>query len=95
MASGQRPTPVGWYEPPLYGRTLSIAVAFVSGCLIAFLLGSYTAVRPQLLCVVLIVCVLLSSKQMSRGEGLAAVAVHHVGWVLFTKSRRATQYGPC
>lgn len=46
MASGQRPTPVGWYEPPLYGRTLSITIAFISGCLIAFLLGSYTAVRP-------------------------------------------------
>ncbi|KAL2272315.1 hypothetical protein FJTKL_06960 [Diaporthe vaccinii] len=40
MASGQRPTPVGWYEPPLYGRTLSIAIAFISGCLIAFLLAS-------------------------------------------------------
>ncbi|KAG8169302.1 hypothetical protein KVR01_000047 [Diaporthe batatas] len=40
MASGQRPDPVGWYEPPLYGRTLSIAIAFVSGCLIAFLLAS-------------------------------------------------------
>ncbi|KAK2599603.1 hypothetical protein N8I77_011343 [Diaporthe amygdali] len=40
MASGQRPTPVGWYEPPLYGRTLSITIAFISGCLIAFLLAS-------------------------------------------------------
>ncbi|POS72029.1 hypothetical protein DHEL01_v209578 [Diaporthe helianthi] len=40
MASVQRPDPVGWYEPPLYGRTLSIAIAFVSGCLITFLLAS-------------------------------------------------------
>lgn len=49
MASGQRPTPVGWYEPPLYGRTLSIAIAFISGCLIAFLLGSYAVVAVVLL----------------------------------------------
>lgn len=92
MASGQRPTPVGWYEPPLYGRTLSITIAFISGCLIAFLLGSYTAVRPLALSspvrvVLTVLCVPSSSKQSVRGQGLASAAVYHVGWVPHTNTR--------
>lgn len=89
---------MGWYEPPLYGRTLSIAIAFISGCLIAFLLGSYAivAVLPLVLCrVVLTMCLPLSSKQSDRGKGLAAAAVYHVGWVRFYQREiHQSQFGP-